>query len=563
MKNQADNGNNNFEKIPYESEYIKYTFEPDYMEELNNIREKLLYQQKKEQDKTSNENVITNLPKDKITIVVDTISKIHVKVNQNVVNDNLTKNIVFSEPRPEKIINKFVKPRTPWSFPISIWAYYGYDYEGDTEDYLDDCFEFDFNRCQFYKDFKDDESLAELKRFLRERYRDIIDCYKYYASLSGFQIWQITQNNLTEFISHCPGMCDIKYDINNIYLTQKTVCGNLVDKEDRKKNNKNLSDNVVRHQFMNLLVKAAKDKYVTVLKTTKDILAATKYAFETHFDPAIKGFEYHKWCTERYYNEQVDNFIKAFLPILDGVYLSVAKQKGPRKKDVWMLLDEFNNFVQSIVDINEYPIRDNPYVFNQSICLQVNEIYTDKHVNMFLPEFLEALCRTVDKASPIPPGEPKEEWPLEKRQAQPLVKKLENILPVLIKLITHPDLKLLREKFPMPPKDLVTGLYVPNYDSPFYKDYYIKPGSRSPKPIRVKKEKAKKIVQNTENTGDNNEAIEKKDEEKKKENDEENKEENKEEEKKENKEENINEALETAETHPNEDNKAAEVKNEN
>ena len=231
-----------------------------------------------------------------------------------------------------------------------------------------------------------------------------------------------------------------------------------------------------------------------------------------------------------------------------------------------MLLDEFNNFVQSIVDINEYPIRDNPYVFNQSICLQVNEIYTDKHVNMFLPEFLEALCRTVDKASPIPPGEPKEEWPLEKRQAQPLVKKLENILPVLIKLITHPDLKLLREKFPMPPKDLVTGLYVPNYDSPFYKDYYIKPGSRSPKPIRVKKEKAKKVVQNTENTennGDNNEAIEKKDEEKNRENNEENKEENKEEDKKENKEENINEALETAETHPNEDKKETEVKNEN
>ena len=561
VKNQANNGNNNFEKIQYESEYIKYTFEPDYMEELNNIREKLLYQQKKEQDSNnpSTENVITNLPKDKITIVVDTISKIHVKVNQNVINDNLTKNIVFSEPRPEKIINKFVKPRTPWSFPISIWAYYGYDYEGDTEDYLDECFEFDFNRCQFYKDFKDDESLSELKSFLRERYRDIIDCYKYYASLSGFQIWQITQNNLTEFISHCPGMCDIKYDINNIYLTQKTVCGNLLDKEDRKKNNKNLSDNVVRHQFMNLLVKSAKDKYVTVLKTTKDILAATKYAFEKHYDPAIKGFEYHKWCIERYYNEQVDNFIKAFLPILDGVYLSVAKQKGPRKKDVWMLLDEFNNFVQSIVDINEYPIRDNPYIFNQSISLQVNEIYTDKHVNMFLPEFLEALCRTVDKASPIPPGEPKEEWPMEKRQAQPLVKKLENILPVLIKLITHPDLKLLREKFPMPPKDLVTGLYVPNYDSPFYKDYYIKPGSRSPKPIRVKKVKAKKVVQNVDNPADNNENIEKKDEEKK----EDNNMENKEEDKKEIKEEINNEALETAETHPNENKKEEEVKNEN
>ena len=282
VKTQAKSGKNNFEKIKNENDYIKYTFEPDYIEELNNIREKLLYQQRKEQEENSeeseeidnNENNTINLIKNKINIVVDTISKIHVKFNHKVVNENLSKNIFFAEPRPEKIINKFVRPRTPWSFPISIWAYYGYDYEGISEDYLNECFEFDFNRCQFNKDFKDEKSLAELKQYLRERYRNIIDCYKYYSSLSGYQIWQITQNNLTEFISHCNGMCDIKYDINNIYLTQKTVCGNLLDKEDRKTNNKNLSDNIVRHQFMNLLVKSAKDKYVTVLKTTKDNLEA-------------------------------------------------------------------------------------------------------------------------------------------------------------------------------------------------------------------------------------------------------------------------------------------------
>jgi len=502
VKTQAPSGNNNFEKIRNENDYIKYTFESDYMEELKNIREKLLYQKKKENENESEEdeeednninnrdkNSLLNLSKNKITITVDTISKIHVKVNHAVVNENLSKNIFFSEPRPEKIINKFVKPRTPWSFPISIWAYYGYEYEGISEDYYDSCFEFDFDRCQFQKDFKDEASLAELKKFLRERYRDIIDCYKYYSSMSGFQVWQITQNNLTEFISHCTGMCDIKYDINNIFLTQKTVCGNLLDKEERKKNNRNLSDNIVRHQFMSLLVRAAKDKYVTVLKVTKDPLIATKMAFENHYDQAIKGFEYHKWRMERYYNEQVDNFLKAFLPILDGVYLSVARQKGPRKKDVWMELDEFNNFVQSIVDINEYPIRDNPYIFNQSINLQVNEIYTDKHLNMLLPEFLEALCRAVDKASPIPPGEAKDDWPIQKRQAQPLVKKLENILPLLIKLITHPDLKLLRDKFPMPKKDLLTGLYIIDYENnSFYKDYIIKPGQRAQRKNKTRKE---------------------------------------------------------------------------
>ena len=81
---------------------------------------------------------------------------------------------------------------------------------------------------------------------------------------------------------------------------------------------------------MNLLVKAAKDKYVTSLKTTTDVLEAVKMTFEKHYEPAIKGFEYHTWRKERYYNEQVDNFLKAYLPILDALYKSWAKQKGPR-----------------------------------------------------------------------------------------------------------------------------------------------------------------------------------------------------------------------------------------
>jgi hypothetical protein len=227
---------------------------------------------------------------------------------------------------------------------------------------------------------------------------------------------------------------------------------------------------------MNLLVKTAKDKYVTVLKQTNTLFEAVKMAFEQHDDPVIKGFEYHQWRKDRYYNEPVDNFMKTFLPLLDALYLSWAKQKGPTKKDVWMVLDEFNSLIQNIVDINEYPIRDNPFIFCQSIKLQINEIYTDKHLNMMLPEFLEALSRTIDRASPIPLNENKEDWPLEKRQAQPLVNKLENVLPILIKLITGPEFKNLKEKFPMPLKDLATGLYLPNYENPFYLGYVIKPG---------------------------------------------------------------------------------------
>ena len=59
----------------------------------------------------------------------------------------------------------------------------------------------------------------------------------------------------------------------------------------------------------------------------------------------------------------------------------------------------------------------------------------------------------------------------------------------------------------MPHKDLVTGLYVPNYESPFYKDYIIKPGQRSQKRTktrtRTRKHSISAAVDNTEKTGEN------------------------------------------------------------
>ena len=97
---------------------------------------------------------------------------------------------------------------------------------------------------------------------------------------------------------------------------------------------------------------------------------------------------------------------------------------------------------------------------------------------MLLPEFLEAICRAIDKASPLPAFENKDEWPMSRRQELPLIDKLENMLLVLVKLITHPDYKYLREKFPLPTKDLATGLYVPDYESPYYQGYIVKPGVR-------------------------------------------------------------------------------------
>lgn len=69
-----------------------------------------------------------------------------------------------------------------------------------------------------------------------------------------------------------------------------------------------------------------------------------------------------------------------------------------------MILDEFESLIANLVD-KEFPVREIPISFNLSMRLQVNEIESEKHNNMLFPEFLEAVSRIIDKASPIPPGD--------------------------------------------------------------------------------------------------------------------------------------------------------------
>jgi hypothetical protein len=74
-------------------------------------------------------------------------------------------------PRPEKMKEINIRPRTPWIFPISIWAAYDYTYEGDSEELLDDVFEHDFNRISKKRDGKIDDEVIECRKILRNYFR--------------------------------------------------------------------------------------------------------------------------------------------------------------------------------------------------------------------------------------------------------------------------------------------------------------------------------------------------------------------------------------------------------
>ena len=401
--------------------------------------------------------------------IISKVAKSNVVINPSVIDSTmLLKLIKFCEPRPEKkkIIKK--RARTPWSFPISIWAYYGYYYEGESDKVINDAFEFDFNRGQYSKDkaLQQPELLSELKEILRSNYKKMLESYKNLSAVLGWKVWQIGQNSISEFASNAPGLLDKNYLINDVLVKLTEAKNNSLDKEERKTNS-NIPDNIIRHQWMMLLYKIAKDKYFrTKIKDT--VPEAVKFSFENHFNPYLSQYSANRWRQERYYNEMVDNVMKAYLPIFDAVYKSKSTQKVAGKKDsVFLDLDEFTGIVNALMD-SEFPVKEIPMIFNLSMRLQVNEINFDRHYNMILPEFLEAFARFADRLSPIPPGENKYDWTMQMRVQQELYVKIETIIPNMIRLITNPLYKNVKEKFDFPKRDPESGLLIIDYQNPFY-----------------------------------------------------------------------------------------------
>jgi hypothetical protein len=66
-----------------------------------------------------------------------------------------------------------------------------------------------------------------------------------------------------------------------------------------------------------------------------------------------------------------------------------------------MQLENFNDLVLRTVDTESFPVREIPLIFNMSMRLQVDEVNSERHYRMQFYEFLEALCRVLDKAYPV------------------------------------------------------------------------------------------------------------------------------------------------------------------
>ena len=86
------------------------------------------------------------------------------------------------------------RPRTPWTFPISIFK----DYQIDNEAKITECFEFDWSNMKFPK--ISDEEMVLIKEELRKCYPIIRETFKYLSAIGCNTVWSIALNGYTDFV---------------------------------------------------------------------------------------------------------------------------------------------------------------------------------------------------------------------------------------------------------------------------------------------------------------------------------------------------------------------------
>lgn len=200
----------------------------------------------------------------------------------------------------------------------------------------------------------------------------------------------------------------------------------------------NAANALCRYEFLEVIVRIAYDRYIRN-GLCKSVSESLSRMLNEHLLPRLTTFNSDRWRIETYMNEQVDLTLKAHKPILDSIYKRYSGRKTLPGYKPFMCLEEFRDLCNDSRLVNENLVaRDTDLVFSLAMMTRVDEVYKKDHLEMTYVEFLEALCRAIDKASiPTPPEELDEEeqklYPEDPKSLM-LDVKIRNAMKLLIKV---------------------------------------------------------------------------------------------------------------------------------
>jgi len=297
-------------------------------------------------------------------------------------------------PPPKALIAK-ERLKTPWDFFKSVFK----DYRPDNQQVLNDCFEYDWSCWKIPKLIKDENELEELKKLIKSHYKAFREAYKYLGAINPAGLYpSIGSNVLTELIANCNSLVD-NQTLNLSDIDLEFVATNA----GTKNNPRHPERQLVRYQLMEYFVRVAKTKFIKN-KICDNIIQAFRKIYDEHLKDSLEKYDCHKWRTANLWNENWDYVFKRYLTAVKKIYDNFSGKYALPGAPRFMSADEFYDLVDVTGIVNDdFGQREINPIFNCSMMTQKDELNSDKHINMTLVEFIEAIGRMAEKVNcPIP-----------------------------------------------------------------------------------------------------------------------------------------------------------------
>ena len=155
---------------------------------------------------------------------------------------------------------------------------------------------------------------------------------------SWFATWTSNLGLLTEFCQKCD-VFDKNFKISDVDLALKA--------SKYTTNTINTAYGIVRHEFLEFLIRISLDKYFRsgIFKTE---IEAVSFFFENNFSKFFNIYDQDKWRLERFYNQECEEIIieyKDVFQILFDVHCGKKAKPGEKK---YMKIEDFINFLSDI-----------------------------------------------------------------------------------------------------------------------------------------------------------------------------------------------------------------------
>ncbi|CAD8117348.1 unnamed protein product [Paramecium sonneborni] len=303
-----------------------------------------------------------------------------------------------------------------WSVENSIFR----NFQPDTSQLIDQCFEFDFQNSKVTRLVKENE-IIDVKECLKDLYRNLFHIYKYHASGSlNTPIPCIMIQDFIDFLVQTSLMDGMKTNDIDISFTSTSAAKDVVFPQAYEKG-------IVRCQLLEIMIRLCNDKFIrsAIHTTMVDSINAIKQLSQEYFSRFDQS---QQWRKTRLWNQKCDILLNDRIAMLKSLFKFCCKlsKKPQQYKFEYVSFSDFKDFINECKLIcDDLSERECYLVYLQSMVTQKDELFSSKHYQMNFHEFIEACSRLAEKLSIIRGDKPMD---IEDRRAKDLHTKLDGLL---------------------------------------------------------------------------------------------------------------------------------------